>query len=213
MIMEYKDGMRLYRLLDDVIQYAGEKMGWGELLSGTWNDSSGDNYAMTAYELINGERREEIIDAYVRDRVGVRSRRDLRQVENWKHGLAAEYILVREGADTFMYFDGHVFAVRGIMQEVDSMVAGLPAKVSCALIPFEGVITYCLGCNDCMSTDFDGLDEGARIAREAANAGTVIRSSTQFLEATPKIHAAYADVVDGDGKRGRVGSQSFTLRM
>lgn len=213
MIMEYKDGMRLYRLLDDVIQYAGEKMGWGELLSGTWNDSSGDNYAMTAYELINGERREEIIDAYVRDRVGVRSRRDLRQVENWKHGLAAEYILVREGADTFMYFDGHVFAVRGIMQEVDSMVAGLPAKVSCALIPFEGIITYCLGCFDLYSSDMEELDEGARLIREAIDARKVIRSSTMFLKTTPKIHAAWADHVDRDGKKGRTGSRPLVLRL
>lgn len=213
MIMEARDGRRLYRLLDDVIQYAGDKFGWGQLLSGPWTDFSGSNYVDTAYELINGERREEIIDAYVRDRAGSVPRRDLRQVENWKHGLAAEYVLVREGAETLMTFDGYVFAVRGIMQEVDSLVLSLPARVSCALIPFEGVITYCLGCNDLMSADFEDLDEGAQIVREAMEAGTVIRSSTQFLEATPKIHAAYADVVDGDGKRGRVGSQSFTLRM
>ena len=134
-------------------------------------------------------------------------RRDLRQVENWKHGLAAEFILVREGADTLMVFEDYVICVRGIMQEVDTFVSFLPAKVSCAIIPFEGVITYCLGCYDLYESDLEELDEGVRLARK------VIRSSTMFLKTTPKIHAAHADDVDSEGRKGRTGSRPLILRL
>lgn len=148
MVLTSKQVRRYYRLLDQLIAYAANRLDMVDVLIRNDGYLREDGILEVAAQLWETRQNVSIIDEYLYENPDRLGNADRREVASWKDAIYADFSVVREGSGVFFLYGDHAFGVRGLQNEIDQVAGGLPAFVSTAIMPFDGLITYCT----CMST-------------------------------------------------------------
>lgn len=126
----------------------------------------------------------QIIDEFVSSNPCKFNRTDLREIESWKNGLFARFVIMCDGRDVVFLYGKHAFVVRGTTYEIDDDLEELPTLGSTVLLPFAGLITY----GGCIHEEFVTISKSTERSlwsdlERAKSAGRRVSTARDFAKA------------------------------
>ena len=193
MVLTPQQARRYYRLFDQLVAYVALRLDMLGVLvrrDGTLRDEGILEVAQALWET---RQNIGLIDDYLAENPDGLGSADRREVASWKEGVYADFAILREGSSTFFLYGDHAFAVRGLNNEVDKVIAAsLPAFASTAIMPFDGLITYCT-CMSALPVSIGpnmvrSMADGLTRAREEGKCATTARQLMQMMPDAREEH-------------------------
>lgn len=194
MILQPKQAKRFYRIFDSLMVYAHKRLGTGGRLFNGYGEIDDRQALEVTKELWGTPENLAIIDDFVRENPMKLSRQDLAEASSWKQGIKDFFILVRRGSDVFALYVDYAIALRGLTQEIDTMLNTMPSAVETVLLPFDGRIVYALSVEEYPVNM--GPTIGANMEREldeAIGARKVIKSGRELIAKADELKRAALD--------------------
>lgn len=151
------DVKQFYRLFDYLLAYANQKLQVREYVTGSdVRELPVEEIVRIRIELFTSTRVSEIISDYVATNPDQLTPEELEIIAAWVHFVYGKsmiickavkdshYLLVTEPDEEEFTTTGKVYAIKGLVSDIDDVVQGeLPVLVyNVILLPFKGVITY-----------------------------------------------------------------------
>lgn len=135
--------MRFKKLYTSFISYANDRLSVTDNLfhrMGKLNKEASFDVALEAFDTYWGG---SLVADYLRVNPDGLSRTDLREIAQFGHAISGTFIVVRDGRDVLFLIPGFQIAVRGLIQEIDTIIReDLPVLVETVLLPFRNTIAF-----------------------------------------------------------------------
>ena len=142
-ILDNKSTLRLEKLYTSFIAYANDRLSVTDNLfrrTGRLNKEASFDVALEAFDTYRGD---SLVADYLRVNPDGLSRTDLREIAQFGHAISGTFIVVRDGRDVLFLIPGFQIAVRGLIQEIDTIIReDLPVLVETVLLPFRNTIAF-----------------------------------------------------------------------